>query len=368
LVPVRIVHVIASLGVGGAETLLAQIVRRQADDGHEVHVVSLLGIQKITMPRAVEVHFLSAECARPKSLGLVLALTRKLIVLQGDVVHAHMLHSNLLTRLVRPWCRIPMLVNTVHSIYETSNFLYRMGYRYLDRVADVTVFVSNEVMGQYVKERLTSSQRSAVVHNGIDTSEFVFDDEARARIREEFGLESDAIVIVAIGRLTEYKDYPNLLAAFEQLSAACPNTRLLIVGDGKLRTLIEQMVKDKGLGPRVVFTGIRKDMPAIISAGDMLVLASAYEGFGLVLAEAMSCGVPVATTDCGGTAEVIGDCGRLVPVRNPEALAAAMQDLIQLPSATRKELIAAGRERVRNKFSIDATVKSWYGIYEGIRS
>ena len=359
----KIVHVIASLGMGGAETLLAQIVKRQAQDGHDVHIVTLLADTSVTIDGKVTIHQLSRDGSRPMVILMMARLARVLALLRPEIVHSHMLHSNLLMRLVRLVVAVPKLINTVHSAYETSNLAYRAAYRLLDRLADCTVFVSREAQERYVAERLSSADRSAVVLNGIDTNYFKRDPVAGKRVRLELGIDENCVLITAIGRLTEQKDYPNLFAAFSHVVDLRPDARLLVVGDGELRTQLEDLVGKLDLGSKVVFAGIRRDIPAILSASDLLVLASAWEGFGLVLAEAMACRVPVISTNCGGTAEVLGSCGSLVPIGNSEELASAVLHTINLSAGERQELGMSARARVCKEFSIDQTIRNWYEIY-----
>lgn len=362
----RIVHVIASLGVGGAETLLAEITKRQMVDGHEVHIVTLLDRQDVAIADGIKVHHLLRKGERVNAVRLILAIRRAMGLIRPDVVHSHMLHSNLLIRISRSICSVPKLVNTVHSAFETDNRFYRLGYRWLERAADVTVFVSEEAMDRYVAERLTSSRRAAVVRNGIDTSIFCFDMEARNRIRRELSIEEGDFLITAIGRLTKQKDYPNLLESFARVADVRYGARLLIVGEGDLEQEIVQRISDLGLESKVTLAGVRHDIPMVLSASDMLVLSSEYEGFGLVLAEAMACEVPVVATDCGGTAEVVSDCGRLVPRRDPVRLAAAMIGTMSMTTEERRAIGVRGRERICKNFSIDQTVKNWYQVYRSV--
>ena len=361
----KIVHVIASLGMGGAETLLAQITKRQAQDGHDVHIVCLLPKMVVPIDQKVTVHLLVRSNASIQMALLLPRLACKLSSLRPNIVHAHMLHSNLLTRLVRPILRIPILINTVHSAYETSNVLFRAGYRLLDRLVDVTVFVSHEAQDRYVTEKLTPDTKLAVVLNGIDTEYFKRNINARKRIRLEFGISDECVLMTAIGRLAQQKDYPTLFAAFSRVVDHMPNARLLIVGEGPLRAPLAQEVTALGLTTRVTFAGIRTDIPAILSGSDLLVLSSAWEGFGLVLAEAMACMVPVVSTDCGGTAEVVGRCGRLVPIGDSSALSSSIVEIIGMPPEMRQQMLELARERVCQNCSIEQTVANWYRIYRG---
>jgi len=353
------------MGMGGAESLLAEIVDRQGRDGHDVAVVTFKNVTKVPLPDGVRLYSANYAGGTPrKRIGAVLRLASVLRKLQADIVHSHMLHANLLTRMLRPFVGFPVLINTVHAAFETDNAFYRLCYRALDRLANVTAFVSRAAQRQYAEEGLTPANRSAVVYNGIDLERFGADETARAATRREFGVPDDAAVLLAIGRLTELKDYPNLFLAFDKVAKAAPNTLLLIVGDGELSEPLKRLARSSEWSDRIIFAGLRYDVPALLAAADMLVLASSYEGFGLVLAEAMACGVPVVTTNCGGTAEVVGDAGSIVPKKDPEALAAAIIETLQLPAERLDSQLLRARQRVEEMFSIDAAMAGWYRLYD----
>lgn len=360
----KIVHVIASMGMGGAETLLGQLAGRQAAEGHDVAIVVLLDKQEVSVPETVPMIAIGAGARSWVGyLAAVWRLGRTLRALRADVVHAHMLHSNLLTRVLRLLIGWPVLINTVHAVHETDNVTYRCAYRLLDRMVDATVFVSGEAMERYRRDGLVSVARSTVVHNGVDLQRFNANAADRAATRLKFGFAESDIVLTAIGRLTTYKDYPNLLTAFDRVVAVQPRACLLVVGEGELGATLRADAQTRLAAERIHFVGLRTDIPEILSASDMLVLASTHEGFGLVLAEAMACLVPVVSTDSGGAAEVVGRCGRLVTIGDSEELASAMLDTIGLSPEERQQLVESGRERVCTKFSIDQTVSNWYQIY-----
>jgi len=128
---------------------------------------------------------------------------------------------------------------------------------------------------------------------------------------------------------------------------------------------MEQLASDLGVTDRVKFLGIRRDVPALMSAADAFVLSSAWEGFGLVIAEALACKLPVAVTDSGGPREVVdnGRVGFLVPPRDPDALAQAMARLMDLPEAERRDMGESGREHIVANYSLDHVVDQWEALY-----
>jgi glycosyltransferase involved in cell wall biosynthesis len=148
------------------------------------------------------------------------------------------------------------------------------------------------------------------------------------------------------------------------LKDACP-WHLAVVGEGPLGDSLNAQAKRLGIAHRVSWLGIRHDVSALMSGCDLFVLPSAWEGFGLVVAEAMACERPVVATDCGGVREVVGDCGTLVPPRNPEALATAIEKTLGMAQSQKEALGHAGRQRVVARYSIAAMADRYLAVYRG---
>jgi len=201
-----------------------------------------------------------------------------------------------------------------------------------------------------------------VVHNGIDTRAFCFSQSSRDQARSSLGIGEFTSLILSVGRLEPAKDYPNLLRALFQLPDHL-QWQAVIAGAGQLADELRGLAGDLGLTDRVIFLGVRNDVRDLMCAADVFVLSSHYEGFGLVVGEAMACERLVVATDCGGVAEVVGGLGHLVPPRDPEALAAGLAQAIALPRDQARQIGRQARERVQTLFSLDAAVDRWLGLY-----
>ena len=164
-----------------------------------------------------------------------------------------------------------------------------------------------------------------------------------------------------MGRITEQKDYPNL---FRALGLQPSSSALWLVGDGELREESEAAVRDAGLADRVSFLGVRSDVSALLSAADGFVLASAWEGLPMVLLEAAASGLPAVATDVGGVAEIVKPhVGKLVPARDPQALAHAMTQLENTNPAERSEMGRSAREVAIGNFDIAGVVSRWEALF-----
>ena len=170
---------------------------------------------------------------------------------------------------------------------------------------------------------------------------------------------------LSVGRFNEEKDYPNLLKAiFKIIHSTNKNLNFSIAGDGELRPKLEELINNLELVNTVSLLGIRHDIPQLLQKADFFILSSKFEGLPTVVIEAMACGAFVIATDCGGTAEIMGDTGILVPPQDPEALANAIEKALTMSLEEIENNNQKARERVERLFSLDASVKRWLEIYE----
>ncbi len=186
-----------------------------------------------------------------------------------------------------------------------------------------------------------------------------------AEVRAGLGLPGDAPVVLFVGRLAAQKGVADLIAALDLLQHVRPDLRALIVGDGPLRSQLEETAHAFRLDGAVRFLGHRDDVPRLLAAADLLVLPSLYEGLPNVVLEAMRARKPVVATAAPGTTEVIADgrTGLLVPVHDPTALARAIRTVVEDPALALR-LGAEGRARVESEFRADAMISQFAELYE----
>lgn len=362
----KILLTITILDVGGAERLLTALADKYAAAGHRVVLVRLQG-DAIVMPKDPRVKLENLDIRRGL-MGGVIAMwrMRKLIKsFKPDVINSHLVHGNILLRLLRLFVPMPRLISSVHNTNEGGGCIRILAYRLTDRLADISTNVSAEAVQAYEEKGALRPGRMLIVRNGIDTDIFYFRLAARQAARLELGLSEETPLLLAVGRLREQKDYPNLLRAFANLTNVTVLPQLAIVGDGSLRGNLAALAESLGVGKRVHFLGVRHDVADLMCACDVFVLSSAWEGFGLVVAEAMACKRVVVATDCGGVREVIGEAGFLVPPKDSSALTAGIHQALQISVAERERMGRAACQRVAENFSIAATADCYMAIYEG---
>jgi glycosyltransferase involved in cell wall biosynthesis len=354
-----------SMGMGGADQQILTLARAMRSRGHQVRIVALaplgpMGLEARRDGLAIE----SLELRRrPGDLARILRLARMLRDWRPDVLHSHMVHANLLARALRLLTRVPALISTIHSINDGGR-LRMTAYRLTNPLVDRFTIISRLAAERYVGIGAVPASRLEVIPNAVDTDHFRPRPEARGPMRAELGL-GDEFAWVAVGRFEEAKDYPTMLAAFVAHAAVGSRSRLLLVGKGSLQSNVEATVRAHGLGERVSFLGVRRDVPQLLSAADAYLLSSAWEGMPVVLLEAAAVGLPIVATRVGGVPEVVEDgvTGFLVPPGDPASLAAAMQRLESLTPASRLAMGARGRELVERSYGTDSIMNEWERIY-----
>lgn len=359
----KILYLITGLSQGGAERVVCDLADEMVKYGHEVKIVFLTGEISIR-PSNRSIQIINLNLDGFSSLyKSYLQLSKIIRVYNPDVLHSHMVHANILSRLIRVTTPIPKLINTAHSSYEGGK-LRMLAYRLTDSLADISTNVSTAALQTFRSKNIMSIDKSIVIYNGIDTNKFLYNEESRQSIRKQLSLDSKEFLFLSVGRLVDAKDYPNLLIAFSHLLQNNSSSKLAIVGKGELETELKQFIKKLGISQSVYFLGARNDVDKIMSACDCFVLPSKYEGFGLVVAEAMSCERIVIGTDCGGVKEVIGNEGFLIEPENYIALADAMQKAIDLDYEQRKLMGHKARQRIIKNYSLNAAVSKWLELYK----
>lgn len=353
----RILYVITGLGLGGAEKVVADLADQMNALGHDVKIAYLTGNVQIK-PASTDVEIIALHLNSAKHFLLASKKYRKLVKsFRPSVVHAHMVHANIFTRINRALCPVPKLICTAHSSNEGGK-ARMLAYRLTNRLSDINTNVSQEATQAMISKGAFTKKTVVTVYNGINLNNFKNNPKS---IR----LEQNTLNFITVGRFTDAKDYPNLINAFAILKKNNNRAiKLTIVGDGELRSQIESLIKELELDKDITLLGRRSDIRELLSQADIFVLASKFEGFGLVVAEAMACECYVVATDSGGVAEVMGNTGKLVPIQNSQALANVLENTIALSFKERMQNNRKARARVEQFFSLETSVQKWLALYE----
>ena len=363
----RILFLSTSMGLGGADQQLLSAAQVLRDRGHAVRIVSMTPLGPMGLQaQALGVTTDSLEMRRgvpdPRGLGRLVRLVR---AWKPEVVHSHMVHANLMARALRLLVPVPVLVSTIHNVYEGGPLLMA-AYRLTNGLVDHMTIISEAAAARFVTERIVPKRLLTVIANGVDTERMrTVPPEARTALRRSFGVRDEAFVWLAVGRFEIAKDYPNMLRAFRDVRARQAGAVLVIVGQGSLQGETEALAVELGLDAAVRFLGARDDVPAVLSAADAYVMSSAWEGMPMVLLEAGAAGLPIVATAVGGNGEVVrdGESGFLVPPRDSEALGAGMLRLMALPSEERRSMGERGREHIRANYGLQRVAERWERVY-----
>ncbi len=282
-----------------------------------------------------------------------------------NVVHAHTAHAHslgsLATNLFMAGAR--MVAHRRIEFYPGRGVL-GLGWLKYHYGVDAYITVSERVR-QVMIDAGIPGDSIFTVRSVTDTERFRRT-PPNPRLREELGIPEDAFVVGNVAYLVPHKDHKNLLEAAAIVEDRGPEIWIVIVGSGPLRSEIEAKARELGLSDRLILTGFREDVPQLIKMFDLFALSSSEEGICSTLFEVMACKTPIVASAAAGVSEAVldGETGLLVPIKDPEALAEGMLELINDPQR-REEFARAGYERVTNYFTIDQLTEQTLEVYEG---
>ena len=381
---VRVCHIINGLDVGGAEMMLYKLLKGSTVERLEASVISLLETGPIAdLITSLDLPVTSLALARKNMIfgrgvptpKTVWKLGRAIAAARPDLLQGWMYHGNLAATLgaVISGHRYPVIWNIRHSVYDLGKEksmtakLIRLGRRLSSRPN--AIIYNARVSAEQHEALGYDPGKTVIIPNGFDCDHFKPDAAKRVRLRAELGLEEETLIIGMVARDHPQKDPVNLLRAIALLIEWGSPVHLVIAGasfDDHNQRVIKR-IRELGIGNHVSLLGPRSDIAGIMAGFDVVALPSAWgEGFPNVLGEAMACGVPCAATDVGDAAWIIDVHGRIVPPRDAEALAMAIDQLISLPGEKRRQIGMAARDRILHHFSLPKIVEAYGDLYERI--
>jgi glycosyltransferase involved in cell wall biosynthesis len=357
----RVLHIVKIEGIGGAEqhllTLLPELRRR----GVDARILALdAGGDAQRFYDALEeraVPCARVQCGLDISPRLAASVTRAVRRERPALLHTHMVHGDVYGSLAAKLLRLPF----VSSRHNDDRYLlgpFRHVDRMLMRGVRRLIAISEAVAAFLIRAGLPAS-RVTTIHYGLDDVPAAPSELKPA----EAGIADGQTLVLAIGRLIEQKDHATLLRAFARVHAEHPQTRLAILGWGPLESQTRALAQELGIGEALTLPGRVEPRDWLLRA-DVFAHSSAWEGFGLVLLEAMLAGLPVVATAVSAVPEIVTpDAGILVPPRDVDRLADALERLVA-DAALREQLGAGGRARARAEFSVARMADRTCVVYE----
>jgi glycosyltransferase involved in cell wall biosynthesis len=359
-----VVHLIDELPPDGAERLLVDILRYQ--NPHFRYAVGCVvrgGILEGELRElGVEVVVFGRRGRFDPTLLFRLASWFRRN--RAAVVHTHLFTADTYGRIAARLAGVPAVFCTVHNIVNPwKSIVHKTIDWTLARLSTRVIGCSDEVAQTLVQRDHLPPKRIAAIRNGIDLRRF--ESISGTGVREEFGVTADQVLIGIVGRLHPQKAHQDLFAALARLDGATLDKLVcLVIGDGDLRQTLEAEVRRLNLTGRVVFTGLRRDVPRLMNALDLFVMSSHWEGLPIAMLEAMACAVPPLSTAVGGVPDVIEDGvnGVLVKAGDVPALTVQIQRLVA-DADLRSRLGAKAKEDVLRRYDVVRTAEAYDALY-----
>ena len=356
----KVVFLVRSLEKGGAERQLVTLAKGLYKAGETVTVAVFYAggeLEPELEEAGIPICRLGKK-GRSDIFGFWGRLIRFLRHENMDVLYSHLPGANILAVVTKPLLGNTRLAWRLAASYvdlsrydQFTRWTYWLEAR-LSRFADLIV-VNSRAGLKYAVKRGFPENRLTILPNGFDINWFRHDHEGRQRVRKEWGVPESSKLIGLVGRLDPMKDHPNFLQAAVKLTQKRNDVHFVCVGDGPAAYTkqIHELARRLGFDGRVIWAGMRDDMPAVHSAIDVGTCASYGEGFPNVVGEAMACGTPCVVTDVGDCDWIVGNTGVVVPAKNPNALVQGWQSLLSRLETEGAMLGKEARERIENQFS-----------------
>jgi glycosyltransferase involved in cell wall biosynthesis len=365
---IRVLQLIDGLNIGGAEMILLDLSKGLRERGVHVSIgystpgrladtLTSDGFDLTRLPRLMRIDPL-----------LFINIYRLIKRVRPHIVHTHLFKSDFHGRLAARLAGVPVVISTLHSTDRwAQKFPLGLLYGWTARFADRIIAVSDDLRVFHMEHTHVSEEKFVTIENGVDLTRHTYSDVARRKLRKEFRVEETDILFGIIGRLTPPKDHKTFLQAASKVKKKIKEARFLIVGDGPLRQNLESRSLDLGLQGALEFTGFRDDIPEIMSALDILVFSSEWEGLPVTLLEGMATSRAIVATAVGGIPAVVRDGKEaiLVPPKEPNALARACIQLASDPELC-VSLGHAALTRATSAYSISSMVDRTMSLYKNL--
>jgi sugar transferase (PEP-CTERM/EpsH1 system associated) len=371
-----VLHVVYSLGTGGLENGLVNIINRMPENKYRHAIVCLTEAGEFA--NRIErqgIPIVSLHSGQGHNFALYWRLWKTFRALHPAIVHTR----NLATLEAQIPARMLPGTKTVHGEHgrdvfdlEGKNRKYNILRKFMRPIVGRYVTVSKDLRNWLLETVGVSENRVVQIYNGVDQEVFYPGSYKEKDIAAPAGfLSEESFVLGTVGRLAAVKDQASLIRAFKLLLDNNPeiqsDLRLIIAGDGPLKTELERLVAELQIEKSVWMTGDRSDIPDILRLFDLFVLPSLGEGISNTILEAMATGLPIVATDVGGTPELVEDGinGRLVPPEDPSALMSSLQECVR----DREQLDsmgAASLDKIKMQFNWQETVEQYLSVYDGL--
>ena len=371
----KVTHVITGLDTGGAETMLYRLLLHTDRAAYESEVISMTDIGAVgekIRALGVPIRALGMRRGVPNPLG-VLRLARWLSQYSPDVLQSWMYQADLVSGLAAKLAGGMPVAWGIHNAYLEPRSVKRIKLWTVRACIWSSGWLPSRIVccseaSREVHARLGyPHKKMIVVPNGADLAAFRPNPEARRSVCEELGLRVETPLIGLVARFDLPKDHRTFVQAAGLLHTRVPEAHFILCGDSITREnpQLTEWIDEARVRSRCHLLGRRLDVPRLSAALDVATSSSSFsEAWPLAVGEAMACGVPCAVTDVGDSSVIVGDTGRVVPPKNPQALADAWHGLLTLGPDERARLGQAARRRMEEHFDLLGAVAKYEKLYE----
>lgn len=367
----KIVHVISSLGYGGAESMMYELISGSRENVHTVICLTGDGVIK----EKLESIGVAVICIEITYLTIVQSLYKLFKVIREkspDIVQTWLYHADVLGGCIARAAGVKKIFWSLHNVEMTAS-----KFKYIGLLEGILSYfiptkiscVSNKVKYYHVEKLYFNAKKILVINNGINTVKFSPCANSRTKIRTRLGISQNTVVFGMVARAVPEKQHDLAINAFKILIESCGRKKdVVFVFIGTDVERYREKINDDGLGAKVFFIDPVIEIDEYINAFDVNVLTSRSEGFGNVIGEAMACGIPCISTDVGAARELIGDCGVLLKNSDSvEELVEAMKYYIhEIESGKIKKMKTKCRDRIVSKYGINSMVNGYEKMWKSV--
>lgn len=373
---INILYIITQLELGGAQKQVLNVIRRldrtrynpflfTAHEGLLMEEAS--SIRELTLYRS---QYLGRRIHPIKDLLAIMEIAKFIKKNKIDIVHTHSSKAGILGRWAAALAKVKIIIHTVHgwSFNDFQGNFTRKFYTCLEglsaKFSDKIIVVSQHDRRRGLDCKIGDEGRYTLLRYGIDKTSFGAKD---ASIRKDLGISEDTLVIGTIACFKPQKAVEDFVQLAHLTGKVFPRARFLLVGDGVLRPKIEKLITQYHLSSRFILTGWRSDIPRVLSAMDVFVLTSLWEGLPIAVLEAMAAQLPVVATHTGGIADVVieNETGFLVPCHDVSSMLKKVSVLLK-DSALRARIGSNAEKKVDEAFSTECMVKAHDDLYQSL--
>jgi glycosyltransferase involved in cell wall biosynthesis len=351
----KIAHIVDSMEIGGAETLVSQMCSLQREQGHEPRVYAIAALGPLGERMRADGFAVQANMGQhlPDAARSFFRIFKES---RPDVVHLHNPTPTVYASIAARMAGVPAIVSTRHSLVgPPRRLIVELKYAFAATCCDWVVGICDATANNIKSIHSVAPRKIVRIYNGAVPVE---------RVAKEKWPRKEGFTLVYVGRLEPVKNHALLLSAFRAALRPMPGLRLWMVGDGSERNALESLATELSINAQITFWGRQLDVAPFFSAADAFIMSSKSEGLPMSLLQAFSLGLPAIVTDVGGMAEVVrlAQAGFTVPVSDPAGMAAAILQLAA-DDAEWQRFSTNARDAFRSRFTLQTMVDAYMNLY-----